>query len=297
MFNKNYPQQNSIYNCLPKNTNQDEIKKMDMETYSERADEFDEAEMLKLSTEETDIIKPLTKLPQDAKILELAGGNGRFVFYLAKLGFNMIESDIAYGSVAKVKSVADKNNINNITYAIIDAENLPFQNDSLDAIFMVASLHHLPDVKKAIAEIARVLKPDGQLLILREPASWQYYFFYPITIILQKLLRYKNKNAFSLADDVTWGFSQRKLKKLLASDFKNIKIKPVHYLRKIYTNWLVLKSKLARPAVGMGGFTGKKYTPNKRIEKSLKNIDDNIISKIPIIKNLSWDWDIYGKGE
>jgi len=112
---------------------------------------------------------------------------------------------------------------------------------------MVASLHHLPDVKKAIAEIARVLKPDGQLLILREPASWQYYFFYPITIILQKLLRYKNKNAFSLADDVTWGFSQRKLKKLLASDFKNIKIKPVHYLRKIYTNWLVFKIKTCPP--------------------------------------------------
>jgi len=275
-----FPQNDGIYNCLANEVAENEIKKTDMETYSERANE---QSILTLSLEEQDIIKPLTALPKDSVILELAGGNGRFVFSLAKSGFNIIFSDIAIGSVAKVKSIADKHKIDNIAYAIIDAEYLPFKNNSLDAIFMVASLHHLPDLKKALKEIARVLKPNGQLLILREPASWQYYIFWPIFYVLRSMLRNKNKNAFSLADDVTWGFSKHQLRKLLKLYFKNIKIKPVHYLRKIYTNWLVLKFK----------FTNKKCTPNQHIEKLLKNIDDKIISKIPIIKNFAWDWDIY----
>jgi len=279
----NFPQNDGIYNCLANEVVEDEIKRTDMETYSERASEFDEQSILTLSSEEQDIIKPLTNLPKDSVILELAGGNGRFVFSLAKSGFNIIFSDIAIGSVAKVKSIADKHHINNINYSIIDAEYLPFKNNSLDAIFMVASLHHLPDAKKAIKEIARVLKPSGQLLILREPASWQYYIFWPVFYVLRRMLRNKNKNAFSLADDVTWGFSKHKLKKLLKPHFKNIKIKPVHYLRKIYTNWLVLLSK----------FFNKKIAPNRRLEKLLKNIDDKIIARILLIRNLSWDWDIY----
>lgn len=93
-----------------------------------------------------------------------------------KEGYFLIESDIAEGSVAKVKEIAEKNNIQNGAYAIIDAEKLPFKNETIDAIFLVASLHHLPNPSVAISEIFRVLKKEGQLLILREPASWQYYF-------------------------------------------------------------------------------------------------------------------------
>ncbi len=277
-----FQNQNGIYNCLNQGSN--EIKNIEMKTYSIRAEDFKENEILFLSDEENKIINPLRKFDQKNSIfLELGGGNGRFAIQLMKQGYSVIESDIAEGSVNRVKQIAEKNNIQNGIYATIDAENLPFKNESIDGIFLVASLHHLPNPSIAISEIFRVLKKGGRLLILREPASWHYYFFYPIYKIIRKILRKKNNKPVSLADDATFGFSKTKIKKLLNPFFKNIKIAPVHYLRKIYTNYIILKSK----------FTKKQYVENKKINKILKTIDDKIISRIPFINNLSWDWDIY----
>ncbi|MEK7166833.1 MAG: class I SAM-dependent methyltransferase [Patescibacteria group bacterium] len=185
-FQKN----NGIYNCLNQVNN--EIKNIEMKTYSIRAEDFKENEILFLSNEENNIINPLRKFDKKNSIfLELGGGNGRFAIQLMKQGYSVIESDIAEGSVNRVKQVAEKNNIHNGIYAIIDAENLPFKNESIDGIFLVASLHHLPNPSIAISEIFRVLKKGGQLLILREPASWQYYFFYPVYKIIRKILRKK----------------------------------------------------------------------------------------------------------
>ncbi|MFA5174996.1 MAG: class I SAM-dependent methyltransferase [Patescibacteria group bacterium] len=270
-----------IYDCLNKETQENRIKKVEIATYSERADEFDEKKMLNLTLEHQEILMPLMNLPKGSTILEIGGGDGRFAFYLMKNGYTVIESDIALGSVQKTKSIADKHNILNGVFAIIDAENLPFKDESLDGIFMVASLHHLPYPEKAIVEFNRCLKNNGYLLILREPASWQYKLFGPIFWIIRMIARNKNKNLFSLADDETRGFSIKQLKQLLFN-FSNIELKPTSYLYKCYYNFLLLLKK----------FSGKPIKENIKIKTFLKKLD-NFIKKLPIIKNCCWDWDIY----
>lgn len=44
---------------------------------------------------------------------------------------------------------------------VADAENLPFEDASFDVAVMDAVLEHIPDVGKAFAETARVIKPGG----------------------------------------------------------------------------------------------------------------------------------------
>jgi ubiquinone/menaquinone biosynthesis C-methylase UbiE len=44
---------------------------------------------------------------------------------------------------------------------VADAENLPFEDASFDVAIMDAVLEHIPDVGKAFAETARVIKPGG----------------------------------------------------------------------------------------------------------------------------------------
>jgi len=60
-------------------------------------------------------------------------------------------------------------------YRVATAESLPFDDDAFDVVVSRLVLHHLPgDVKgQALAEMARVLRPGGRLLIvdLASPAA------------------------------------------------------------------------------------------------------------------------------
>ena len=50
----------------------------------------------------------------------------------------------------------------------LDACRLPFKEASLAGIFMIHTLHHIPDAESALKEAMRVLKPGG-LMMLVEP--------------------------------------------------------------------------------------------------------------------------------
>jgi ubiquinone/menaquinone biosynthesis C-methylase UbiE len=66
-----------------------------------------------------------------------------------------------------------------------DAERLPYRDGVLDAVFGFGVLHHLPDWREGVREIARVLKPGG-IYFLEEfyPQLYQNFlarriFFHP----------------------------------------------------------------------------------------------------------------------
>lgn len=52
----------------------------------------------------------------------------------------------------------------NITFAQVDIQQIPYGNDSFDLVIANAMLYHVPDLDKAISEVARVLKPDGRFI-------------------------------------------------------------------------------------------------------------------------------------
>ncbi len=56
-----------------------------------------------------------------------------------------------------------------------DAGNLPFPNNSFDGAFFVTSLEFMEDPERAIEEAARVLRPEGKLLLLLLNRSSDYF--------------------------------------------------------------------------------------------------------------------------
>jgi SAM-dependent methyltransferase len=54
---------------------------------------------------------------------------------------------------------------NNVEFHLSDGLSLPFPDESLDAVFANMYLHHTPDPQAAIAEMVRVLRPGGRLVI------------------------------------------------------------------------------------------------------------------------------------
>ena len=71
-------------------------------------------------------------------------------------------------------SVAKKNNNNPaISFAVTNAADLPYRNDSFDGVFVYGALHHIPfpDWQKSLAEIYRVLRPEGKAFIREASAE------------------------------------------------------------------------------------------------------------------------------
>ncbi len=51
-----------------------------------------------------------------------------------------------------------------VQFKEIDAQSIPFEDETFDAVIANHMLYHVPDRPKAIAEIKRVLKPGGRLI-------------------------------------------------------------------------------------------------------------------------------------
>jgi SAM-dependent methyltransferase len=68
-------------------------------------------------------------------------------------------------------------------FEVVDAQSIPFDNDSFDTVIANHMLYHVPDLDRALAEIHRVLRPGGRLYAstigrehMRELDAWARQF-------------------------------------------------------------------------------------------------------------------------
>jgi SAM-dependent methyltransferase len=102
---------------------------------------------------------------RDSKVLELACGTGEFTFRLAKKCKNWTATDFSEKMLKEAKNTYDKRgeNIEGLCFERQDATNLPYEDESFDAVMIANALHIMPEPEKALAEIKRVLMPGGLL--------------------------------------------------------------------------------------------------------------------------------------
>ncbi len=103
-------------------------------------------------------------------VLVLAGGTGDIAALLSKrVGANgrVVLSDIneAMLNVGRQR-LEDQGMVGNISYAIANAERLPFDSGEFDAVTIAFGLRNVTDKDAALREMYRVLRPGGKVLIL-----------------------------------------------------------------------------------------------------------------------------------
>lgn len=101
-------------------------------------------------------------------VLELGPGPGTFTLEAARrVGPHgrVIAVDIEPKMIARLEWAAERAGITNIEPHVADAYHLPLPDTSVDVAFMVTVLAEIPDRQRALAEIRRVLKPEGTLSI------------------------------------------------------------------------------------------------------------------------------------
>lgn len=105
------------------------------------------------------------------KVLEIGCGSGAFTTFVARSvgGEGKVYAlDIQSAMLKQLekKLVKPENrDIKNIKLVHASAYDLPFDNNSLDLVYMITVLQEIPDRQKALAEIKRVLKPRGVLAV------------------------------------------------------------------------------------------------------------------------------------
>ena len=104
--------------------------------------------------------------PSDVLIaLELASGTGRVTNHLRRIlnpETKLIASDVSADMLNVAK---ERLKDANIDWRMIDAQDLPFDDNSLDLIVCCFGYMFVPDQPKAFAEAFRVLRPGGMLLL------------------------------------------------------------------------------------------------------------------------------------
>ena len=104
------------------------------------------------------------------RVLDLAGGTGDIAALLrSRVGSKgrVVLSDINPDMLTVGRDrLADKGMAGNVSYALINAQSLPFADGEFDAVTIAFGLRNVTDKPAALAEIYRVLKPGGGILIL-----------------------------------------------------------------------------------------------------------------------------------
>ena len=101
----------------------------------------------------------LLKLPISGRLLDAGGGTGRVSSQLQPMVGELVLTDISPGMLQQAQSKA------NMKLSLAHAENLPFSDDSFERVLVVDALHHFCDQRAAVADLLRVLKPGGRLVI------------------------------------------------------------------------------------------------------------------------------------
>ena len=101
-----------------------------------------------------------------AAALDVATGGGHTAAALSRYVRKVTAVDITPEMLKEASLLAGQCGAENIVFQIADVHSLPFPGGEFDIVVSRFAPHHFYDIKKALQEMCRVLKPGGLLYIL-----------------------------------------------------------------------------------------------------------------------------------
>jgi ubiquinone/menaquinone biosynthesis C-methylase UbiE len=111
------------------------------------------------------------------RVLDAGCGTGRFTIPLARQGIQVVALDASKEMLTVARRKAEQAKvIHRIEFVLGDVENLDFANGGFDGAISIAVLRHFPSPAQGIAELTRVVRPGGTLIV--DYLNWHMFRFY-----------------------------------------------------------------------------------------------------------------------
>jgi ubiquinone/menaquinone biosynthesis C-methylase UbiE len=137
-------------------------------------------------------IRKHVQLAPGGAILEIGCGRGAGASIIRKefSPGSLCAMDLDFLMIRRAFHYLDPLELQEISFCVADALDLPYPDGTFDAVFGFGVLHHVPRWQGALGEVARVLKPEG-IYLLEElyPALYQNF-------ITRHILLHPTENRF-----------------------------------------------------------------------------------------------------
>jgi ubiquinone/menaquinone biosynthesis C-methylase UbiE len=128
--------------------------------YAAWAESYDEPGNVTIALEEDVVHSLLAQLPERSQVLDAACGTGRHTAFLAARGHAVIGVDASPEMLERARA-----KVPGARFLHGELDRLPLDDRSVDAAVCALALSHSRDIRPAVAELARVLRPGGRLVV------------------------------------------------------------------------------------------------------------------------------------
>lgn len=105
-------------------------------------------------------------LPRNLIVADIGCGTGSLTFELARFAGKVIGIDLSPQMLRRARAAARERRIENVEFRPGDALQLPLPSRSVDAAFCVMVMHFLAAPDRAIAELCRITRPGGSVILV-----------------------------------------------------------------------------------------------------------------------------------
>ncbi|MEU6194012.1 methyltransferase domain-containing protein [Streptomyces sp. NPDC047061] len=166
----------------------------------------------------------LSKVRAGQKVLDIGCGTGRFTVPMAAAGAQVTGLDISRAMLDVTQGKLAERGLSADLYEG-DMANLPFEDNSFDVVTSMLALMHIPleDRERVFAEVGRVLRPGGRLVIGVKNSLFEQFFkgdrfaAVDITDVEAKTLLFTKTRGGTDLTAPWYSFSPHELKALFAA--------------------------------------------------------------------------------
>lgn len=126
-----------------------------------------------------DLMVEALEIAPGAQVLDLAAGTGTSTTAIARAGARVVAADFSLGMMSEGRRRGAP-----VPFVGADGQHLPFVENSFDAAVISFGLRNVHEPRRALAEMARVVRPGGRVVVCEfSTPTWA-----PLRVVYEKYL-------------------------------------------------------------------------------------------------------------